>query len=123
MPFDARVSELRKRYYRGGPDERWRRMVAALRGLGRVTGAHGIRLVVAIVPDGDQIDVDDPDREPQRRVRAACAEAGVACIDLAPDFEAASEGEGSLFLDIMHPNAAGHAVIAARLADALLGAS
>lgn len=121
-PFDRTISGLRKRYYRSPPDERWRRMVAALAGLGRVTAAHGIRLVVAIVPDGDQIDVESPDLEPQRRVLGACERAGVTCLDLVPDFEAASEGEGSLFLDVMHPNAAGNAVVAARLAAHLLGA-
>jgi hypothetical protein len=119
-PFDRKVSEARKRYYHEPPDARWRRMVAALRRMRETTARDGAALIVALIPDGDQIDVPKPDLEPQRRLRGTCDDLGIECLDLAPNFASASHGEGSLFLDIMHPNAAGNAVIAARLAERLL---
>ncbi len=57
---------------------------------------------------------------PQKKVLAICAQAGLDCLDLYPVFADAA-GEGELFFDIMHPNAAGHRLIARALADHLLG--
>jgi len=118
-PFDRTVSDARKRYYHDPPDARWHRMVDSLQRIRDLTDASGIRLLVAIPPDGDQVDVPEPDLEPQRRVGRLCATLTIECLDLYPEFAAASWGEGSLFFDIMHPNAAGHAVIARRLAQYL----
>jgi lysophospholipase L1-like esterase len=53
-------------------------------------------------------------------VLAICAQAGLDCLDLYPVFADAA-GEGELFFDIMHPNAAGDRLIARALADHLLG--
>jgi lysophospholipase L1-like esterase len=117
-PLDRYVSAIRKAYYRHPTDERWDEMVGALRDLGALAREHGLRLVIAIVPDGDQIGVAAPDLTPQRRLRAVCAEYALDCLDLYPDFAAAA-GDGPLFRDIMHPNAAGHRIIAQRLAHHL----
>jgi lysophospholipase L1-like esterase len=116
--FDRAVSTIRKRYYAQPNDDRWQTMVDALHGLGRVTRERGLRLVVAIIPDGDQLEGPDPDLLPQQKILAICAEAKLECLDLHPAFVAA--GSSGLHLDIMHPNAAGQRVIAQALADRLL---
>ena len=118
--LDRYVSALRKRYYAHPSDGRWQVMVDALRGLGETARAHRLRLVIAILPDGDQVGVPDPDLLPQRKVLAICAEAALDCLDLYPVFAAVAP-HGELFFDIMHPNAAGHRLIARALAEHLLG--
>ncbi|MEW6273134.1 MAG: SGNH/GDSL hydrolase family protein [Thermodesulfobacteriota bacterium] len=117
-PFDRYVSALRKQYYRAPSDRRWQVMVDSLRALHELTSARGIRLVLAIVPDGDQIGVAQPDLTPQSRLRELCAEIGLECVDLQPAF--ATSG-GELFMDIMHPNAEGHRLMAREVARHLLG--
>ena len=118
-PLDRYVSALRKAYYRQPTDGRWRVLEKSLSDLGALARARGLRLLIAIVPDGDQIGVDRPDLTPQEKLLAICARERLECLDLYPDFTAAA-GEGPLFLDIMHPNAAGQRLIARRLAERLL---
>jgi len=117
--LDRYISALRKRYYAHPGDGRWQVMVDSLRGLGKTARANGLRLVVAILPDGDQVGVPAPDLLPQRKVLAVCAEAGLECLDLYPTFAAAAP-DGELFFDIMHPNAAGHRLVARALAERLV---
>ena len=121
-PLDRYVSLLRKAYYRQPSDERWQVLETSLHGLGTVTRAHGLRLVIAIIPDGDQIGVPDPDLTPQQKLLAICAREQLDCLDLYPEF-AAHAGDGPLFLDIMHPNPAGQRLSAAALAKRLLEAA
>lgn len=116
--FDRFVSILRKRYYDEPTDERWGQMVAALRGLREEARARNIPLLIAILPDGDQVGVDAPDLTPQKRLAEVCEKERLDCLDLRPRFEA---GSGDLFLDIMHPNAEGHRIVADALADRLTG--
>ncbi len=116
--FDRFVSILRKRYYHEPTDERWAQMVAALRGLRDEARARGIPLLIAILPDGDQIGVDAPDLTPQKKLAAVCENERLDCLDLRPRFET---GAGDLFLDIMHPNAEGHRIVADALADRVAG--
>jgi len=118
-PFDRYISKLRKQYYAKPNDGRWPTMVESLRGMAEVTRAKGVRLLVAILPDGDQIGVPDPDLTPQQKLLAVCQDLGLECLDLRPTFAAAA-GQGPLFMDIMHPNAAGHRLVADALATALL---
>jgi hypothetical protein len=92
-------------------------MIDSLRGLGELARGHGIRLVIAIIPDGDQFGDPPPSLVPQQKLLAICRDAGLECIDLHPAFAAA--GGSDLFLDIMHPNAAGQKIIAQALADRL----
>jgi lysophospholipase L1-like esterase len=117
--LDRYVSAVRKQYYHRPSDARWQVMVDSLVGLGAVAREHRLRLVIAILPDGDQIGVPDPDLEPQRKLAAICATAQSDCLDLYPAFAAAA-GD-SLYFDTMHPNAAGQRVVARALADHLLG--
>jgi lysophospholipase L1-like esterase len=118
-PLDRYVSAIRKQYYRAPDDERWQQMVDALRGIADLCRARGIRLVIAIVPDGDQIGVAEPDLTPQRKLAEVCRTLALDCIDLQPSFAASAEGAG-LFIDIMHPNADGQRLMARDVAAHLL---
>ena len=109
--FDVFVSRLRKHYYAAPDDDRWEEMVQALAALADETARRDLPLLIAIVPDGDQIGVEAPDVTPQVRLAEVCQKLGLSCLDLRPDFDAAS-GEGPLFMDIMHPNVRGHQIIA-----------
>jgi lysophospholipase L1-like esterase len=117
-PLGVHLSRLRKAYYRDPTDERWRVMVDSLRDIKRVTDERAIRLLVAIVPDGDQIGVSDPDLVPQQKLGDLCRRLSLDCVDLHPAFAAAAGRP--LFLDIMHPNAEGHRLIPDALAARLL---
>lgn len=115
--FDRYISALRKRYWAAPDDERMDAMRAALRAIRDETAARGIRLLVAILPDGDQIGVAEPDLAPQERMERICSEENLDCLDLLPAFEAAADRP--LFLDIMHPNGHGHRIIADEVAARL----
>jgi len=86
---------------------------AALAAFGR---AHALPILVAIFPEQYQVGVAQPDVTPQQRLLEVCRQTGLRCLDLQPAFAAAG---GALFSDLQHPNAAGHAVAAAAIADAL----
>ncbi|MBM4267311.1 MAG: hypothetical protein FJ144_12000 [Deltaproteobacteria bacterium] len=116
--FDEYVSVLRKRYYLEPNDERWPAMIESLRGLRDEAKARGIPLLVAILPDGDQVGVPKPDLTPQERLAEVCAQESLDCFDLLPAFRAEA-GSGPLFLDIMHPNARGHAIVGRALSEPL----
>ncbi len=118
LKFDRFVSILRKQYYANPTDERWPQMIDALRGLRDDATTHGMPVVIAILPDGDQIGSDEPDMVPQERLADVCRQEGLDCVDLVPMFEAEA-GDEPLFIDIMHPNAKGHRIIARELADRL----
>jgi len=117
--LDRFVSELRKRAYRDPADERVAAMLDELRAMRDATAARGVRLVVAVVPDGDQVGVAAPDLAPQERLRDACRTLALECVDLHARFAAAAGG-GPLFLDIMHPNAAGQRLMADAVAERLV---
>lgn len=119
--FDRAVSTIRKRYYATPTDGRWQVLVDSMHGLGEVARTHDVPLVIAIIPDGDQLETAEPSLLPQQKVLAICAEAKLDCLDLYPAFVAA--GGVDLHLDIMHPNAAGQRVMAHALADRLLSAT
>ena len=119
--LDRLVAAMRKRYYERPTDGRWQVMVDSLHGLGDVARANGLRLVIAIIPDGDQFGGPQPPFVPQTKLLAICADAQLDCIDLYPDFAAA--GGVGLHFDTMHPNTAGQAVIANALANHLLQGS
>jgi hypothetical protein len=117
-PFDVAVSAARKAWWAAPDDARRQVLAGALARLGRVARAHRVRLVVAVLPDGDQIDVPAPDLRPQERVARLCAAERLDCLDLHPAFAAAKDRP--LHFDTMHPDTAGHRVIAKALADHLL---
>ena len=118
--FDRGISDYRKRYYAHPTDGRWQVLVDSLHGLAEVARANGLRLVVAIIPDGDQFEGGAaPPLVPQTKLLAVCADARLDCLDLWTAFAAA--GGADLYFDIMHPNAEGQRVIARVLAGHLLG--
>lgn len=117
-PFDRFVSVLRKKFYAEPTDDRWQRMVDALRDMAALCRERGIRLVVAIVPDGDQIGVASPDLTPQKKLAEVCRTLALDCLDLQPSFAAAQTP--MLYLDIMHPNAEGQRIMARDVASHLL---
>jgi len=117
VDLDRYVSALRKQYYAHPNDGRWQTMVDSLQGLGELARQDGLRLVIAIIPDGDQFGDSPSSLIPQQKVLAICRDAGLDCIDLYPAFAVA--GGSDLYLDIMHPNARGQQVIAQILADHL----
>jgi len=119
LPVDVAVSRERKEYYRHPSDGRWQAMVDALGGIRDLTHAAGARLVVAIIPDGDQLDTPAPDLVPQQKLAGVCRDLALDCLDLHPAF-VAQTADVRFFMDIMHPNVAGHRVIAATIADRLL---
>ena len=93
-------------------------MREALRHLKQETEAEGIRLLIVIVPDGDQIGPAAPDLAPQIRLASFCREENLDCLDLHPLF--AASPTPNLFMDIMHPNTAGHALIAKAISHQLV---
>ena len=116
--FDRAISAYRKQYYANPKDGRWQVLVDSLHGLADVARTSGIRVIVAIIPDGDQFEGGAaPPFVPQTKLLAICADAGLECIDLWSAFAAA--GGAELYFDIMHPDAAGQRVIAHVLADRL----
>jgi len=118
--FDRGISAYRKRYYARPTDARWPVLVDSLHGLAEVARANRLRLIVAIIPDGDQFEGGAaPPLVPQTKLLAICADAGLDCVDLWSAFAAA--GGATLYFDIMHPNADGQRVIARVLADRLAG--
>ncbi|MDG2307443.1 MAG: SGNH/GDSL hydrolase family protein [Candidatus Binatia bacterium] len=121
LKFDRFISILRKRYYEKPDDERWEQMVEALGGLRDETAGRDIPLLIAILPDGDQIGVSEPNLIPQERLAQICDQERLDCLDLRPLFDAHAD-ERPLFLDIMHPNAKGHTIVAGAVADRLAGA-
>ena len=91
--FDRYVSALRKQYYRAPSDDRWTTLIDSLRGLRDTARTERIRLLIAILPDGDQIGVATPDLTPQQRLAEVCAQEQLDCLDLRPDFDAAYRRE------------------------------
>ncbi|HAC78885.1 MAG TPA: hypothetical protein DCG06_01220 [Deltaproteobacteria bacterium] len=116
-PLDLYVSALRKEYWRNPTDSRMATMHAALREIKRETEERNIGLLIVILPDGDQIGAAKADMIPQIRLEKICAEEELDCLDLHPVF--AQSQTPNLFMDIMHPNAAGHALVAEAIASRL----
>jgi SGNH hydrolase-like domain, acetyltransferase AlgX len=102
--------------------------------LRRACAARGVRLLVALIPQRFQtslvewratafeygLDLGAFDRErPNRIILAGCAGQGIDCVDLLPGFY--GEGPRGLYqpLGDMHWSAAGHALAARLLAEAL----
>jgi lysophospholipase L1-like esterase len=115
--LDGVIARMHRDFYASPDAPRWQRLVGGLEALRAAAARSGVRLLVVIFPESWQLSPGSPDRTPQERLLRACSDAGVRCLDLHPAFAAAG---GDLFLDVQHPNAAGDAVAAAAIADALL---
>lgn len=114
--LDRLVASEHRRFYRDPDPVLWERLRGGLAALRDAAGAHGLWLVVAILPESWQLGAAEVDATPQRRVLALCVELEIACVDLVPAFTAAG---GALFQDAQHPNARGLAVAADAIAAAL----
>jgi len=116
---DRALARQRKQTFRLKlPKDQWEAMVAALHGFAAEARENDLRLLIAILPDGDQIGVASPDLHPQRVLRDLCAEAGLDCLDLQPALDAAA-ASAPLYFDGAHPNAAGQQVIARAIVERL----
>jgi lysophospholipase L1-like esterase len=113
--IDRAIAQIHKRFYAAPAGAGWERVRSALARLRAVAGERGLRLVVAIFPEKDQVEQADPNLDPQRQWLALCAEDDLCCVDLQPAFAAAA-GAGPLFQDTQHPNAAGMRVAARAVA-------
>ena len=114
--LDRLVATQHAAFYAKPDPVAWSRLETGLRELGKAAAAAHSELVVAIFPESWQMGPSSPDLRPQQALLAACAAAGVRCVDLYPAFAAAG---GDLFLDAQHPNARGHDVAASAIAAAL----
>jgi len=102
-PSDVELAWLRDRYL-------------DIAGAARAVGA---RLAIVVFPYATQVDGRVSDVV-ERRLGALGDAGGWATIDLLPAFRgAAAGGSRPLFIDLWHPNAAGHAVAAEALAAQL----
>jgi lysophospholipase L1-like esterase len=87
--------------------------------MARAAYAVGARFAVIVFPYATQVDGRVADTV-ERRIAAAGDEAGWNTIDLLPAFlQGARDGTGPLFIDLWHPNDAGHRVAADALAAEL----
>jgi len=114
LPFDLAVSAIRKRFWADPGGEGLAEVEKGLSGFAAEARERHIQIVVAIIPDGDQLHTDRPDLRPQTAVRALCDRYGLPWIDLYPAFHDAPDWP--LFFNIMHPNGIGHEIIARELA-------
>jgi lysophospholipase L1-like esterase len=117
-PLDVYLSRLRKQFWANPSGEGLAGLERAFSGFAGDARQHDFRLLVAIVPDGDQIGRTEPDLRPQEQVRALCERYKIACIDLYPDFR--DSAQPALYFDIMHPNETGHEIMAHALAEYLV---
>lgn len=96
----------------------WGALWPELAGLQAWGEAEDVPLALVVFPHGFQLGEPAADA-PQRNLAGFAAEAGLPLLDLLPAFAAAGAGAG-LFLDALHPSAAGHALAAAETARFLV---
>lgn len=102
----------------GAPERAW--LGAQYGKLEQWAAAHGARFGVVVFPYPKQL--RDATRDGVGRgIAELAAEEGFPAIDLLPAFRAAlGQGNGPLFMDLWHPNPAGHRLAAEELARELL---
>lgn len=121
LAFDLAVSAIRKHFWADPKGDGLAEVEKGLSGFAAEARERHIQIVVAIIPDGDQLHTDKPDLRPQAVVRALCDRYGLPWIDLYPPFLEAPDWP--LFFNIMHPNGIGHEIIARELARYLESAA
>jgi lysophospholipase L1-like esterase len=120
LDFDLYISAIRKHFWANPKGEGLAELEKGLSGFADDARKDHVQIVVAIIPDGDQLHTDKPDLHAQAVVRALCDRYGLPWIDLYQAFREAPEWP--LFFDIMHPNGIGHEIIARELARYLSAA-
>jgi lysophospholipase L1-like esterase len=101
----------------------WARMDAAVDRIARVARRARARALLVTFPIPAAVVTPHPRSAYPRRVREIGARHGVPVVDLEPAFRYAYRGYESLFIayDGDHPNAAGHALAADVIAQAMIG--
>jgi len=118
--IDAAVAKRHQQFYDNPRGTGWDRVRSALVDMRDLAAANDIRLFVVLFPEQFQVTETTVPTEllsPQRAWLRLCRELDLDCIDLHPAFQAAPERD--LFMDMQHPNAAGHRVAARATAVAL----
>lgn len=121
--LDAAVAARHQHFYRNPRGSGWQDVREALVEIRDLAADGQSRLLVVLFPEGFQIteeqgrDVDLDKLSPQRAWLQLCDELRLACLDLRATFQSAPQRP--LFLDVQHPNAAGHR-LAARATAAIL---
>jgi lysophospholipase L1-like esterase len=116
--IDRAIAGMHKRFYAAPSGPGWESVRRALVGLRDLAAARGLDLTLVIFPEKDQIELREPNLDPQRQWLALCTELDLRCLDVRPAFAAAADA-GPLFQDTQHPNAAGLRVAARAVAEAL----
>ncbi|REJ66579.1 MAG: SGNH/GDSL hydrolase family protein [Planctomycetota bacterium] len=94
------------------------RLRYCLRRLAILARQHDFRVVLAIIPYDEREDGEWKHQRVHQLVRLEAERAGLEVLDLADAFATDSE---SLFLDPVHPNAAGHRILAEQITRAVRG--
>ncbi len=108
------VSRRHRRFYEKPNAARWQQIRASLAAIRDLLRQRGLPLTLVVFPEKYQQSADDT--EPQRRWLDLCRELDLDCIDLWPAFH---ETGGDLYLGAQHHTAAGHALAAREVADAV----
>lgn len=97
--------------------EGWRVTLENMAKIVALAGNHDIPIVLVVFPHTDQLILYPPDKAiPQAKLARFAEEAGVPMLDLLPLFRLALAEPGvkidDLFVDPLHPNPRGHALVA-----------
>ena len=101
----------------GEGSESWRQVERDIGKLGRLQRAHRFRVALVIFPLMADTSVDYPWLDIHRRLGAEAAREGLVVVDLLEPYRA--RGMGSLRVDDLHPNEAGHRIAADELMAAI----
>lgn len=96
--------------------ERWERCKAEIERMGALGREKNFRLVVVVFPLLWELDGDYPLEGLHDRVRQACLDAGVECLDLLPVFRGRSAPSLWVHPTDQHPNEIAHGLAAQALA-------
>jgi len=119
------VAKRHQQFYQNPRGKGWERIRLALEDIRDLAATNDARLLVVLFPEQFQVtDTTGPNTSvptellsPQRAWLRLCRALDLDCIDLHPAFQAASERD--LFMDMQHPNAAGHRIAARATAVAI----
>jgi lysophospholipase L1-like esterase len=121
-PIDPRNAQLTIDQYGSSDTARVDTAWACVERAAALARSRGARMLVLIVPLATQMDSSAGMSDaPQRDLARRCAAAGLACVDLLPSFNESTAQELFLLPDFVHLTAAGHALMARAVEQAILG--